>query len=358
MIPIRNLYYLLCYAWDSLEEARAVDLQELDDFDRGDDLFGLVLARAVTRIARRGLDRSYIDFEEELAGVRGKIELAATIKRASLVRHRLVCSFEDLSSDVIHNQIIASTLNILARHQPLDTGVRQAVRTALSRMRGVSKIPLTRQAFSRVHLDRNRRAYRFPINVCRLLHETLIVDQSSGQSRFIGLDRERITKWRVFENFAARFFEKEQSRYRVHAQRRVDWFELRSRGWSSQNRVPVMRPDLLLKSDERRIVLDTKFYRSGGLGDETGAKLDAGNLYQMFAYVVNRERMRPEGPTHEGMLLYPTVGVKTRVDFTTHGLRLQARSVDLGRPWREIHDAMLDMLDISPPGPGEPRALC
>ncbi len=357
MIPIRNVYYLLCYAWDSLEEAGAVDLQDLDDFDRIEDLFGLVLARAVTRIGRRGLDRSYIDFEEELAGVRGKIELAATIKQASLVRHRLVCSFEDLSPDVIHNQVIAATLDVLARHQPLDAGVRREVRIALAQMRDVSMIPLSGQVFSRVHLDRNRRAYRFLINICQLLHETRMVDQASGRSRFIGLDLERITMWRVFETFAASFFEKEQSRYQIQAQRWVDWFELHTRGLSSRNRVPVMKPDLFLSSEERRIILDTKFYSSGGLADETDGKLDPGNLYQLFAYVVNRDRAHPQGPTHEGMLLYPTVGVETRVDFTTNGHRFQARSVDLGRSWREIHDAMLDVLDISASGPGEPNPL-
>ena len=82
-----------------------------------------------------------------------------------------------------------------------------------------------------------------------------------------------------------------------------------------------------------------------GLGEEPDARLNSGNLYQLFAYVVNRERTHPEGPTHEGMLLYATVGGETRVDFTTHDLRFQARSVDLGRPWREIHEAMLGVLN-------------
>ena len=64
----------------------------------------------------------------------------------------------------------------------------------------------------------------------------------------------------------------------------------------------------------------------------------------LFAYVMNRERSHPDGPTHEGILLYPTVGDETRVDFETHGHRFQARSVDLGRPWREVHEAMLSVL--------------
>jgi len=59
---------------------------------------------------------------------------------------------------------------------------------------------------------------------------------------------------------------------------------------------------------------------------------------------VNRERTHPDGPQHEGILLYPTVGDQTRVDFTTHGLRFQARSVDLSQRWPNIHDDMLSVL--------------
>jgi 5-methylcytosine-specific restriction enzyme subunit McrC len=343
VIPVRNLYYLLCYAWDNLEEADTVATEELGDFHRLEDLFGTVLARGVVRVARRGLDRNYIEFEEELAGVRGRIEISETIKRTSLLRNRLVCSFEDLSTDVVHNQIIAATLDLLIRHEHLDSGVRSEVRRARSRMIGVSTIRLSRQLFSRVQLDRNRRAYRFLLNVCRLLFDSCLVDQRTGQTQFSGVDLDRLVMWRVFEAFAARFYEKE-SDFDVRAQTQLKWFGLRTVGPTSERRVPLMMPDLLLEGASRRIILDTKYYKSGGLRDEEDAKLDAGNLYQLFAYVMNRERSHPEGPAHEGILLYPTVGQETRVEFVTHKRRFQARSVDLGRPWPEIHRAMLEVL--------------
>ena len=120
MIPIGNVYYLLCYAWDCFEEAGLVHVQELEDFERSENLFGTLLARGVIRLARRGLDQSYIPFEEELPGIRGKIEIDRTLKQNSLLRHRLVCSFSDLSTDVVHNQIIASTLNALLKSRCLD----------------------------------------------------------------------------------------------------------------------------------------------------------------------------------------------------------------------------------------------
>ena len=82
------------------------------------------------------------------------------------------------------------------------------------------------------------------------------------------------------------------------------------------------------------------------LGDETNARLHSGHLYQLFAYVVNREMSNEGGPVHEGILLYPTVGDETRIDFLTHGRRFQARSVDLGSDGESIHSTMLQVIDL------------
>lgn len=345
MIPIRNVYYLLCYAWDSVEEARALEPAGSEDFHRVQDLFGSILARGVLRVARKGLDRSYVNFQEELPGVRGKLELTQTLKQTALLRNRIVCTFDDLSTDVIHNQVVASTLHLLAGHQDVDQGVKRALRLALSRMPGVSIRPITRQIFARIQLDRNRREYRFLIHLCRLLHEVRLVDPGSGQSRFVEIDRGRLEMWRVFERFVTRFYAREQTAFRVRAQSRVEWSSLKSVGPASEGRIPEMRPDVVLLGSGRRIVLDAKYAKSGGLGGEDGAKLNSSNLYQLFAYVVNREANEPEGPRHEGILLYPTVGEETRVEFLSHGHRFQARSVDLARPWRALHEQLLGTLE-------------
>ncbi len=343
MIPVQNLFYLLCYAWDEVGELESAEARQLDRFDRLEDLFGWVLARSVIRLSRRGLDRSYVPFQEELAGVRGKIELNETVRSNTLIRNRLACSFEDLSTDVLHNQILASTLAMLSRTPTLDPRVRGEVRRALPRMSGVTERPLSLRMFSRIQLDRNRRRYRFPIHVCRLLLQARIVDPVAGKTRFLAVGPEDLKMWRVFERFAARFYERETS-YRVRPQTHLAWWALEPVGPASEGRIPRMEPDLLLTNVDRRIILDTKYYKDGGLGDEDAAKLRAGHLYQMFAYVMNRERAQPDGPQHEGILLYPTVGRETRVEFRTHGHRFQARSVDLGRPWREVHAGMVGVL--------------
>lgn len=101
---------------------------------------------------------------------------------------------------------------------------------------------------------------------------------------------------------------------------------------------------MILESTERRIILDTNYYkdalaRSGGPG--TG-KLHSANLYQLLAYVRNRQATLPDGPRHEGILLYPQVGDQPlRADIRLEGFRIQARTVNLDQDWRLIHEEML-----------------
>ena len=68
-IPIRNIYYLLCYAWKRLDEGAIVDVSGVDSTELA-DLFGTVLTNGVRHLLRLGLDKDYELHEEELAAIR------------------------------------------------------------------------------------------------------------------------------------------------------------------------------------------------------------------------------------------------------------------------------------------------
>jgi 5-methylcytosine-specific restriction enzyme subunit McrC len=64
MIPISNLYYLLCYAWNRLEENNFVEIEALPRQDLP-NLFARVLINGVKRLLRQGVDRVYIDHAQD-----------------------------------------------------------------------------------------------------------------------------------------------------------------------------------------------------------------------------------------------------------------------------------------------------
>ena len=134
-IPIRNVYYLLCYAWGHMDESDVVDAASLDRFERIHDLFGMVLAEGTFRLLKRGIDRGYREVTRDLRGLRGKLEMGAMATRALRARGLTSCTYEELSHDVLHNRILRSTLQALLGVPDLAgrSGAKWGSRTGSSR---------------------------------------------------------------------------------------------------------------------------------------------------------------------------------------------------------------------------------
>ncbi len=347
-IPIANVYYLLCYAWGHMEEANVVRLDELEGLKRVHDLLGKVLAEGTFRLVRRGIDRGYREVRRDLAGIRGKLVIGEMAKRALSARGRAACEFEELSRDVLHNRILRSTLGLLLRLPDLHAAVRTEVRKAWLKLDGVQEVRLSTRLFGQVQLDRYRQVERFLLAVCRLVHDQLLVDERVGRARFAGFTDERMEK--LFEDFAIEFYSRELVEYRVNlGGRRIAWAD---DGTSESERamIPKMEADVILEALEphvgpaRRIVLDTKYYREALSGRYGAKKLRSGHLYQLLAYLRNREATAPPGPKHEGILLYPVVDAPLNVDVCLEGFAIRARSIDLGQEWSRIHADMLTLV--------------
>ena len=103
-----------------------------------------------------------------------------------------------------------------------------------------------------------------------------------------------------------------------------------------------METDVCLDRPGRAIILDTKFYaqalKAGAFG--ATAKLPSANLYQLFTYLRQRAT-EPGWEQAEGVLLYPRTTRDFAVEFTTHGHRIRARTLDLSQPWRNIHAGLM-----------------
>ena len=341
-IPILNIYYLLCYAWNHVQDQDTTRLR-FQPHHGALDLLGKVLAGGVNHLLRRGLDRGYLERREDLAGIRGKLAVGETTKRALKARARAACDFEELSPDILRNRILQASLRRLLSRGVVDLSpdVRKEVRSAFRKMPGVSPLRLTRGAFTRVQLaGGNRKLYRFLLSVCRLIHDSLLVDKRTGRTVFRDFRRDNATMWRLFEDFALGFYRREQSEFRVRGQSPIKWSGREGTPDANRALVPGMKADLVLESSHRRVIIDTKFYRTV----LPGGKLSSSNLYQLVAYLRNRQATLSDGPHHEGILLYARPGKSVRADVRLEGFRVRARTVDLNRPWREIHQAMLAVL--------------
>jgi len=341
-IPITNLYYLLAYAWDhKLSEAElvAIDADSCPDLN---NLFARVLANATHHLVRRGLDRSYVPFDEETSRIRGRIDFSASEKVQSRTRGKLVCIFDELSPDVLHNRIVKATLRVLRSDRRVHPDCRKRLGQSLEAFHEVADIRVSAHDFHRVQLHRNNRAYRFILHLCELIHASLLPDKSQdGSRRFRDFTRDEKIMAKVFEDFVRNFASRHLPDATVSAMH-IGW-RASDLGEGTSAMLPRMITDVTVAWPDRKLILDCKYYQEALVSRYNALRFRSGNLYQLNAYLTNKA-VEPGWENVEGMLLYPSSGYHFDHAFTLHGNhRIRVSTINLQKVWTEIATDLLGL---------------
>jgi 5-methylcytosine-specific restriction enzyme subunit McrC len=342
MIPIENLFYLLQYAWDALDEAETLSSITSEPESRLIDLLAAVLNRGMDHLLRRGLDRDYLAQRDAIPGIRGKLDLAATIKADLLSRVHAVCEFDQLSHDVLHNRILRATLHRLLRTRRLDPRLRDPLRATCHRLHEVTDIPLSLHAFRSVRLQRSDRVYRFLLDVCLMLYQCRIPDEAAGRSLFRNFVRDERRMRGLFERFIRNFLRLEQWDFQVEAE--VLHWEQTTASPTDLAFLPGMRTDVTLRRPGRILVIDAKFYREPLQQHRGRWTVRSSHLYQLFTYLRNLVVRGEATAEIDGMLLYPQASRVLDLTYRIHGHLVRVRTINLKQPWDQIHDDLLKLL--------------
>lgn len=338
-IPVRNIYYLLCYAWGHVQELERIEAGG-EHFDHIGDMLGYVLAGAISGLLKSGLDRDYVEREAAIPGIRGKLELPPTIRRQLTLNGRTYCRFDEFDHDVLQNQIIKSTVQMLLAIHRLHPTVRAELRRVVLHMRGVSTIRVHRRDFARVRIHRNNRGYDFVLRLCQLVYESLLVESSGAGTMFYDFRDDDARMGQLFEDFLFNFFLREQSAYRVKRWH-INWHGATGSPRDLE-RLPIMRTDIVLRRRGAVLIIDAKYYKQALTTQFHREKVRAAHLYQIFAYLKNLEPSL-DGQL-EGMLLYPAVNASFVYEYRLHGHRIRVATVDLSQPFDRIHAELLGLV--------------
>lgn len=335
-IPIQNIYYLLCYAWDKLAEKDIVDVQPLDQTSLA-DLFAQVLINGTRHLVRRGFDRGYVLHHEWTSRLKGRLCFQEAVTRGMPRTSTLPCEFDELSHDVLHNQILKATMSRLMRMRGLAPELAGGLAQLRRLLSGVRDIELTSRLFGQVQLHRNNQFYDFLLKVCELSFRNLLPTERSGASQFRDFIRDERQMAVLFEDFVRNF-------YRIETAYRVKREDIYWR-WIAADQVahgllPKMQTDISLTSATRKIIIDCKFTPEATKRHYEAEKLRSSHLFQIHAYLDNL----PEGEltdTCEAMLLYPTVDAALAASYMDRGRRISIRTINLDQRWQGIHADLL-----------------
>ena len=342
-IPIRNLYYMFLYAWGYFTTGRDV-ATGIDQSPDLPDLFAKVLLEGTNRLLRRGLDRGYRGVTEYTRSPRGRLRFDRMAKEQTLFQGIAVCDVDDFTPDVLHNQILRATLMALANCSDIEVKRRHDLRLTALRMGDVSEIRLSAGLFRRVQLSRHSAHYGLLIKICEFVFWSLMPDERGAEARFKSILEDEVRMSAVFEEFLRRFYQIEQSHYRVRSEI-MNW-HLTAPTQSDISLLPVMKTDLTFRSDDHMIIADAKYYRKTLGGGRYGAKLQSQHLYQLFTYL-SHAGIDAESAKVSGMLIYPQVGPSLRLHYEFLGFPVMIVTVDLSQEWREIHGELIELLEAA-----------
>jgi 5-methylcytosine-specific restriction enzyme subunit McrC len=341
-IPIQNIYYLLCYAWNKLDESDIVDVSAVSITELV-DLFAKILANSTSRLLKQGLDRYYVEHEYVVNGIKGKLDLTASIKRNLLLSNRTVCLYDEFDYDILHNQILKTTISKLIRTNGLDPELRDELHRILIKLPPISEISVRPSHFKQIRLHRNNYNYDFPLKVCQIVNDNLFIDESSVQYKFKDFLREEKAMARLFEAFVRNFYKNEQSEFKV-GREDIKW-KFTAENDDDMSMLPIMSTDISLHSPTRKIIIDTKYYKEALKARYDKEKINSNNLYQLFSYLINQESELDDRTLEcEGILLYPVVekGFGFSYKFENHKIRVM--SIDLNQEWHSIRKDLLEIL--------------
>ena len=330
-IPIQNIYIMLIYSWQKHNEKDIVKV-DLEGQTSLQNLFAKVLINGVNHLFKRGVNRDYRSVNEGIRTIKGKIDFNTSIKKNLFINGMAQCEFDEFDEDNIQNQIIKETVSKLIRTDDVDSEHKTKLAHLRRRFAKVSNIGLRKSHFSGLSFNSNNQFYEFLLNVCEMIFSNLLPSENKGKYKFRKFAEDRLND--LFESFVRNFYKIEQDKMKVKSER-FNWrFETITEG--SGEFLPEMRTDISLFNDDRKIIMDTKFYREALKKNQWGKRIiNQNHLYQLTAYLNNTQPK--DGQVLEGILLYPTV----KDDFdhqyrTQKGYKVSVKSIDLNQDFQKI----------------------
>jgi len=341
-IPIQNIYYLLCYAWNKLDEKNVVDVSGIDTTTIL-DLFSKVIIGGLNHLLKRGLDRGYVSYSEDSRCLRGKIHLSPSLKRNLLIKVQAHCEYDELSHNVLHNQILKATLRMLMYEDTLDKDLKDQLTGLYRKLHENEDIQLTYPVFSRVQLYRNNSFYDFLIKICELIYDNILISEDPGKSKFRDFIQNEKQMAYLFEEFVRNFYKIERPNYNV-SREDIYWYATPLDEHSGKY-LPKMVTDISIQKNGTKLIIDTKYYKKALSKYYDQEKIHSGHLFQLFAYLKNLSAKGGINKNCSGILLYPTVDRDVNLSYMFDEHKVMIRTINLNKDWKLIHNDLINILE-------------
>lgn len=350
-IPIQNLFYMLCYAWNVLAVMDDVKVGT-EDIDDAYNLLSRIFSYGIGKLIRSGFHRSYIEQTEELSTLRGKIQVQQSIIQLSNQRKSLICTYDEYSSDDILNQILKYTIDSLLSNVNVSKTTKRELKKQSAFFANISSIPPTKDNRKKLVFNRNNLTYKLLVNIAVMLYENTVANEDTGHSTFKDFYRDEHMH-KVFEMFILNFYalHLDKKEYRVHAPK-INWHmeQGATDTWGEMFDVDFnpgdRRTDIVIENKLKnlQLIIDAKYYKKTLVEahmNPEDKKVRTGHLHQVRSYLLDSEY----NGNKVGALLYPLVNndFQRGKVFPIQGTPIIIKTINLNIDWKNIE---LDLLNF------------
>lgn len=303
-VPMHNLFQMLDVGSPTLE-------REMFSFGSDRSLLAAIahlFARSVEQAVGNGLVRSYRAEHERLHALRGRVSIAAVVRRPGLPAP-VPCDFDEYTADILENRGVKAALQRLLRVPGVRPRTRRALTHALAQFEGVGDTWVDPDALDRIHFTRLNRHYRQPLRLASLVLRNLsLIDRIGAEdaSAFT------VDMNRLFQDWVT-------DRLQRHLRGRLSLVSELPEHLAVGRKIP-MYPDLAFFADSQLVYVGDVKYKLTGSGLARNA-----DYYQLLAYATALDQP-------EGVLVYCQAdgAVPEREIVVRHaGTRLRTHALDL-----------------------------
>lgn len=340
MIPIKNIYYMLSYAFRSLS-AQGYKSLETEEFDNIFELYTAIMIKGVSLQLKRGLEKEYISKEETTSAIKGKINLSESIRTNSMLQNKMVCSYDNYSENSYMNRILKTTMLALLKTD-ISRERKRSLKKLLMYFNHVDTVDIHSINW-RVNYNRNNHHYRLLVSICYSVINGLLQSESAGSRKMMDfLDDQKMSS--LYEKFVFEYFKREFSQIKTTSSQ-IRW----QIDDDYDEMLPIMQTDTMLTKGKRILIIDSKYYSRTMQSNYHNRTNHSGNLYQMFSYVKNKkEELRGQDYEVSGMILYAKTDEEIVPDnsYMMSGNRIDVRTLDLGYEFSEIKRQLGEIASI------------
>lgn len=330
MIPIRNIYYMLSYAFQILQEKGYSNIAT-EDFDNAAELFSAILSKGISLQLKRGLNKDYIEVREPLSAIKGKIDISDSIKTRSVMKSQLICSYDEFSENSYFNKILKTTVLLLLKAD-ISKSRKKELKNLMMYFSNVDVLDIHNIDWH-IRYNKNNQSYHLLLSICNLVIKGLLQTQHNGTSKLMNFLDEQ-NECRLYEKFILEYYRKHFPQISANAEQ-IPW-QLDD---GVKDMLPIMQSDIMLKKGNTVLIIDAKYYSHTTQSRFDSHTLHSANLYQVFTYVKNKEyELREKEHKVSGMLLYARTDEEVQPNNTYYmsGNRIDVRTLDLNLQFSDI----------------------